>query len=118
MSRPVAEPLKEFEAARAIGIQDKRRRQRPVALHIHAANKMFKGCVKGIIVSKELRMLEFDRGHNRQPRMIVPEVVIEFVGLVHKVLALAQAIVGIEARDDGPHLARGIKAGIDEHQRE
>ena len=63
-------------------------------------------------------MLELYRRHNRQPRVIVPEIVIELIGLVHKVLALTQPIVDAETRYNGPYLAGWIERRIHQHQRE
>src|SRR5581483_8343660 len=95
---PIMQPGTQFQTTLTISVQDERRRQRPVPLHIHATNKMFKCSQKCLIIGKELRVLEFYRSYYCQPGMIVPEIVIELVGLIHKVLTMPQPVVHAEAR--------------------
>src|SRR6266496_3531685 len=48
--------------------------------------------------------------------MIVPEVIIELISLVHKVLALTQAVIDAETRHNSAYLAGRIKARVHQHQ--
>src|SRR5579884_1692216 len=97
-SRPILQTRQQLSTTGAIKVDNQRWREGPVALHIHAANKMFKRCQVFFIVPEKLGMLKLYRGDDRQPRMIMPEIVTELVRLVDKVGALANAIVDAEAR--------------------
>src|SRR6266571_7619766 len=86
-------------------------------MHIHPANKMFKRFQESHVVRKKLWMLKFDRCHDHQPRMIVPEIVIELIGFIDKVLAFPYAIISTKARHDCANLTRWIKPRLNKYER-
>ena len=63
-------------------------------------------------------MLKFNRRHYRQARMIVPEIVIELISFIHKVLAFAYTIIDAEPWDDRAYFTGWIKPAIHKHERE
>src|SRR5713101_2119518 len=117
-SWPITQPLTYFQAARTNGVQDERRWKGPIAMYIHATYKMFKGCQKVFVVSEKLWMFKFNRRHYRQAWMIVPEIVIELISFIHKVLAFAYTIIDAEPWDNRAYFTGWIKPGIHKHERE
>src|SRR6516162_10030552 len=48
--------------------------------------------------------------------MIVPEIVVELIGFIHKVLAFAYTKISAKAWNDCTNLARWIKARLNKHE--
>src|SRR6266700_274218 len=115
---PIVEAGMQFQTSGTIGVQHQRWRYGPIPLHIHATNEMLKGGQECLVVGKKLWMLKLNRFHDRHTWMVVPEIVIEFVRFVDKVVALSQTIVCAETGNNGPDFASWIKTRIDQHQRQ
>src|SRR5258708_19446674 len=78
---------------------------------------MFKGCQICRVVGKELWMLKFNRSYYRQARVIVPEIVIELIRLIYKVLAFTNTVIGTEFWDDRAYLTGWVKPRMHKHER-
>src|SRR5581483_173620 len=102
----------QFSATGTAHVQYQRWRERPVAREVHATYKMLERGEVFAIIGEKLWMLELNRGHYRQPGMVVPQIIVKFIGLVHKVAALPDAIVCPQARHHCPDLAGRVQPGI------
>src|SRR3954467_10242040 len=57
---PIVETIVQFQTARTVGVEYESRWYRPIALHIHAANKMLKCGQKCLVIGEELWVFKFN----------------------------------------------------------
>ncbi len=106
------QPLDQCPATCVTGVYHGSRWERPITMHIHAANEALEGDQHSVYVREELGMFVLYRGNYGDTRVKVAEIVVVFVRLIHEILAIGQAKAAIEAWDDSAYKTVGIEARV------